>query len=112
MKTSKEEMLFQFCLGRVLKLSRRNLRNMHIHELADAVGMSKPTLSRIENGLTSISVYDLSRCADVLGVNVGYMITMAKDDACSNEAIADFDLKQKLHESQQSYRKVIKEIVE
>lgn len=50
-------------------LRERREKGMTQEVLADAVGMSRPRLSAIERGTTTLTLEKLMRIADVLGVD-------------------------------------------
>ena len=51
----------------------RKEQNLTIKELAMSTGLSSPFLSRLENGITMPSVYNLQAIAESLKVDIGYL---------------------------------------
>jgi transcriptional regulator with XRE-family HTH domain len=59
----------------------RRLRAMSQQELADAAGVGRNTISRIERGETGAHGRTLRRLADVLGVDVAELVKRESGDA-------------------------------
>jgi transcriptional regulator with XRE-family HTH domain len=59
----------------------RRLRAMSQQELADAAGVGRNTISRIERGETGAHGRTLRRVAGVLGVDVAELVKKGADDA-------------------------------
>jgi len=59
----------------------RRLRAMSQQELADAAGVGRNTISRIERGETGAQGRTLRRVAEVLGVDVAQLVKREADDA-------------------------------
>lgn len=63
-------------LGRHIRASRRRL-DITLPALADATGVQKSTLSKIENGIGNPSLDTLAAIAKGLKVSVGHMLSVA-----------------------------------
>jgi len=59
----------------------RRLRAMSQQELADAAGVGRNTISRIERGETGAQGRTLRRVAEVLGVDVAQLVERETDNA-------------------------------
>ena len=59
----------------------RRLRAMSQQELADAAGVGRNTISRIERGETGAQGRTLRRVAEVLGVDVAQLVKREADNA-------------------------------
>ncbi len=61
---------YRAIVGRVLQVARESKKAQFPNQqaFADAVGLSQPTLSRIESGAGNVSLDQLKRLADTLGV--------------------------------------------
>ncbi|VTU37127.1 helix-turn-helix domain-containing protein [Variovorax sp. RA8] len=59
----------------------RRLRNMTVEELADAVGVHKAHVSRLERGLKTPSIHMLARLAKALGTSMGNLVGETLDKA-------------------------------
>ncbi|VTU38221.1 anaerobic benzoate catabolism transcriptional regulator [Variovorax sp. PBL-H6] len=59
----------------------RRLRNMTVEELADAVGVHKAHVSRLEHGLKTPSIHMLARLAKALGTSMGNLVGETLDKA-------------------------------
>jgi transcriptional regulator with XRE-family HTH domain len=61
---------YRAIVGRVLQVARESKKAQFPNQqaFADAVGLSQPTLSRIESGAGNVSLDHLKRLADTLGV--------------------------------------------
>ena len=59
----------------------RRLRAMSQQELADAAGVGRNTISRIERGETGAQGRTLRRMAEVLGVDVAQLVNREADNA-------------------------------
>jgi transcriptional regulator with XRE-family HTH domain len=61
---------YRAIVGRVLQVVRESKKAQFPNQqaFADAVGLSQPTLSRIESGTGNVSIDQLKRLADALGV--------------------------------------------
>lgn len=60
---------YRAIVGRVLQVARESKKGRYPNQqaFAEAVGLSQPTLSRIESGASSLSLDQLKRLADTLG---------------------------------------------
>ncbi len=61
---------YRAIVGRVLQVARESKKAQFPNQqaFAEAVGLSQPTLSRIESGAGNVSLDQLKRLADTLGV--------------------------------------------
>ncbi|GAA4351006.1 XRE family transcriptional regulator [Variovorax defluvii] len=59
----------------------RRLRNMTVEELADAVGVHKAHVSRLERSLKTPSIHILARLAKALGTSMGNLVGETLDKA-------------------------------
>jgi len=59
----------------------RRLRNMTVEELADAVGVHKAHVSRLERSLKTPSIHMLARLAKALGTSMGNLVGETLDKA-------------------------------
>jgi len=59
----------------------RRLRNMTVQELADAVGVHKAHVSRLERSLKTPSIHMLARLAKALGTSMGNLVGETLDKA-------------------------------
>ncbi len=66
-------------MGKLKEL--RRLRAMSQQELADAAGVGRNTISRIERGETGAQGRTLRRVAEVLGVDVAQLVKREADNA-------------------------------
>lgn len=74
----KPETTYQTVLGRLIALKRRQ-RGMDQAELAEHVGVSNSTWSRIEAGLSALSIDQLAKAAEKLETPVGELTSEADD---------------------------------
>ncbi len=74
----KPETTYQTVLGRLIAMKRRQ-RQMDQEELAQHVGVSSSTWSRIEAGLSALSIDQLAKAAEKLGSPVGELTAEADD---------------------------------
>ncbi len=74
----KPETTYQTVLGRLIAMKRRQ-RQMDQEELARHVGVSSSTWSRIEAGLSALSIDQLAKAAAKLGAPVGELTSEADD---------------------------------
>ena len=74
----KPETTYQTVLGRLIAMKRRQ-RRMDQEELARHVGVSNSTWSRIEAGLSALSIDQLAKAAEKLGTPVGELTSEADD---------------------------------
>ena len=74
----KPETTYQTVLGQLIAIKRRQ-RKMDQDELARYVGVSNSTWSRIEAGLSTLSIDQLAKAAAKLGVPVGELASEADD---------------------------------
>ena len=74
----KPETTYQTVLGRLIAMKRRH-RQMDQEELAQHVGVSSSTWSRIEAGLSALSIDQLAKAAEKLGSPVGELTAEADD---------------------------------
>ncbi|MXW92746.1 MAG: helix-turn-helix domain-containing protein [Rhodospirillaceae bacterium] len=74
----KPETTYQTVLGRLIAMKRRQ-KQMDQEELAQHVGVSNSTWSRIEAGLSALSIDQLAKAAEKLGTPVGELTSEADD---------------------------------
>ena len=76
---------YRAIVGRILQVAResKKVRFPNQQAFADAVGLSQPTLSRIESGVGNLSLDQLKRLADALGVAPAEILGRA-DRAAAN----------------------------
>ncbi|MCY4003908.1 MAG: helix-turn-helix domain-containing protein [Rhodospirillales bacterium] len=74
----KPETTYQTVLGRLIAMKRRQ-KQMDQEELAQHVGVSSSTWSRIEAGLSALSIDQLAKAAAKLGAPVGELTSEADD---------------------------------
>ena len=74
----KPETTYQTELGRLIAMKRRQ-RQMDQEELAHHVGVSSSTWSRIEAGLSALSIDQLAKAGEKLGTPVGELTSEADD---------------------------------
>lgn len=74
----KSETTYQTVLGRLISLKRRQ-KQMDQEELAQHVGVNRSTWSRIEAGLSALSIDQLAKAASKLDVSVSELTTEADD---------------------------------
>ena len=74
----KPETTYQTVLGRLIAMKRRQ-KQIDQGELAHHVGVSSSTWSRIEAGLSALSIDQLAKAAEKLGSPVGELTAEADD---------------------------------
>ncbi|MDE0372498.1 MAG: helix-turn-helix transcriptional regulator, partial [Rhodospirillales bacterium] len=74
----KPETTYQTVLGRLIAMKRRQ-KQMDQEELAQHVGVSSSTWSRIEAGLSALSIDQLAKAAAKFGAPVGELTSEADD---------------------------------
>jgi transcriptional regulator with XRE-family HTH domain len=94
---SEEAYVYALVLGRVIA-GLRERKRVSQGELAEAVGITQPTLSRIERGQTQPDAFTLTKIADVLEVSpadlMGYVAkSMARTEQATRSALGTTDRK-------------------
>lgn len=69
-------MPYPVIVGQIL-VSERSRQGVSQRELASAIGISQPTLSKIENGLSQINLTQLARAATCLGTSPSRLLSQA-----------------------------------
>lgn len=78
----KSETTYQAVLGRLIA-QKRQQKHIDQGEMAEAVGVSRSTWSRIESGESALNMDQLAKAAGKLGIGVGEL--MVEADEVANE---------------------------
>jgi transcriptional regulator with XRE-family HTH domain len=81
---SEEAYVYALVLGRVIA-GLRERKKISQGELAERVGITQPTLSRIERGQGQPDAFTLTKIADVLGVSVGELMAYVEKSLARTE---------------------------
>ena len=76
----KSETTYQAVLGRLIAQKRQE-KQMDQGEMADAVGVSRSTWSRIEAGESALNMDQLAKAANKLGLSLGALMVEADEIA-------------------------------